>query len=229
MRQNDVMNMSFNPYVMSKLFPGGKIFAHSMNLKLIEENIPELVNNVNADMFATTRRDPDKSMHHLLQDRALSDTQIGNIDMVSTSLYNHMDNHLLYEVDIASGSYPLSEADIDSAKAHIQHHVVRLQELVNDSGAENLVLTITAGINIPETIIDCSLDASGLTKSTDVTDDVSQESSFVKFYEMQNLDSFLKSGDSYDALTSQWKSRWSKRGGDSGFLQPPSVITRPLV
>jgi len=208
MKHDDVMSMSVNSGVMSRLFPEGTIFAHSMNLMLIEDNIPDLLNSINADVFTTTKKGIKRGRH---QSTTNNKDDIGQIDFVSASLYNEMGDHFLYEVDLISGNDSLSNTSIDAVKAHIQHHVFRLKELIEDTGNDTGVMTITAGENIPEDLVASCLAQSGLPQSTDDA----KATSCVRFFELQNLDSFVKSGDQYDFLTSQWESDWSKNGGES--------------
>jgi len=195
--QVDVMNMSYNAKLQERLFPTGTIIAHGKPLGLTEDNIPAVVNNVNAATFASSVSTKNKSIQLLASGRRLSNDQINNIDMLSFALHNETQAGMLYELDIQGPVDSVAALD-----AHIQYHVTRIKELAAGPG----VVMVTVEDHVDGDLVAASLARHGVVEPTEGTDP------HLRVYQLCHLDEFLHSGDRYDALTSQWKDAWGKRG-----------------
>ncbi|XP_035828644.1 uncharacterized protein LOC101859741 [Aplysia californica] len=156
----DVVHMSTDTAVMHKLFPQGRIFAHSMYLRLVEENLPELISD-NAAIFASTtdasggtQMSPGTQTLGCADGRRLSDADISGIDMISTAYHNMAAIGLQYEMDIQSPS------GLRSLPAHLRHHVRAIRQL----GAPSGVVMVTISEGLDEAAVEACLATYGLTK-----------------------------------------------------------------
>ena len=162
----DLLRMSRNQVLSARFFPEGRIFVHSVYLKLIPDNFREIVSE-NSQIYVTSSSDVRGGSSQLSED------YMTNVDMVSTAFFNLAACGLLYEVDILPGS---SDKSLSS---HIQHHVRQMKELAEDRG----VLMLTIGDDLDKDLVISCLQKYG------VTQPFPESEEHIIFIEMDNIKS----------------------------------------
>ena len=155
--RDDVLTLAKDETTKKRFFPEGRIFAHSMYFKRIEDNMTELVNDTDANVFSSSKRPANKTSEENKLSHNLDDF---NINMITTGFYNFADVGLLYEVDVVPGS------DMTALNDHMSAHVRKMKALT--SGPEvtprSGVIMVTIGKEVEERDVAESLARHGISR-----------------------------------------------------------------